>query len=102
MLCSGMVKLLLTAVQLLLKALLTAKLLTPRIPFKLLPDFAILASVIAKMLLPIVLLLYQRFFVAVNSSPVAASSSPVAVNSSYVAVNSINCHLLLPSLAMLQ
>ena len=40
-------------------------------------------------------LYYQRFFVAVNSSPVAASSSPVAVNSSYVAVNSINCHSLL-------
>ena len=47
LLYAGMVKLLLTA-------LLTAKLLTPLIPFTFLPDFAILASVIAKMLLPIV------------------------------------------------
>ena len=59
---TGMVKLLLTAVQLLLTALLTAKLLTPRIPFTFLPDFAILASVIAKMLLPIVLLLLPTVF----------------------------------------
>ena len=58
-------------VKLLLTALLTVKLLTPRIPFTFLPDFAILASVIAKMLLPIVLLLLPTVFVAVNSGFIA-------------------------------
>ena len=86
-----MVKLLLTQVLLLtvnsssidVNSTVNSKAFDSTNPIIFLPDLAILASVIEKMLLPIVLLLYQRFFVAVNSSP-------VAVNSGYIAVQKYN------------
>ena len=48
-------------------------------PITYLPDFAIPASVIAKMLLPIVLLLLPAVFGAVNSRSVAVNSGFIAV-----------------------
>ena len=77
-------------VKLLLTALLTAKLLTPPIPFTFLPDFAILALVIAKMLLTIVLLLLPTVFCCCYRSSVAVNSRSAAVNSGFIAVQKYN------------